>query len=135
MAGTALMHKILLKLSAAGVTVWRNNTGSGWAGRSFELRAGQHYTAKGGERVVLDARPLRAGLCEGSSDMIGFESVTITPEMVGSRIAVFGAWESKENTGRATSKQANFVDLVLNAGGIGGIVRSETEALATLKEK
>lgn len=135
MAGTALMNRIMLALSGAGATVFRNNTGSGWAGRSIALAPGQNYRARGGERVVLDARPLKAGLCEGSSDLIGFRSVTITADMVGSRIAVFAAWESKDGTGRASEKQRKFVDHVRNAGGIGAIVRSEEEALVTLKDR
>lgn len=129
------MNRIMLALSAAGATVWRNNTGTGWAGKSIALRAGERYVARGGERVVFDARPLKAGLCEGSADLIGFESVTITPEMVGSRIAVFAAWESKDGKGRASKSQSKFLDHVRNAGGIGAVVRSEGEALATIKDQ
>lgn len=81
--------------------------------------------------VVRNARPLHAGLCKGSSDIIGWMSVLITPGMVGKKTAVFLALEVKKNT-KATSEQLNFVDRVRAAGGIAGIVHSEDEAKALL---
>ncbi len=130
--GTAFMNRVLLALSAAGATVFRNNTGSGWAGKSFSLSPGQVYRARGGERVVQDARPLKAGLCTGSSDIIGLVPVTVTPAMVGSRLAVFVAVECKDGKGRATDDQAKFIAHVLAAGGAAAVAHSEAEALAAL---
>lgn len=128
--GTALMNRVLLALSSAGLSVWRNSTAVGWGGKSFSLRPGETYTAKGGERVVVDARPIKAGLCPGSSDIIGFKTVTITSDMVGRRIAVFGAWEVKSGSGRPTQEQKQFVSHVAEGGGIASVVRSPEEALA-----
>lgn len=130
--GTGLMNRVMLALSKAGATVWRNTTAAGWAGKSFTLAPGQVYTARGGERVVLDAYPIKAGLCEGSSDIIGFRSVVVTPDMIGQRVAIFGAWEVKEGAGRPTKPQKNFVGFVERAGGIAAIVRSEADALASI---
>ena len=127
--GTALMNRVMLALSEAGRSVWRNTTAVGWAGKSFTLRAGEPYRARGGERVVLDARPIKAGLCPGSSDLVGFETVTITPDMVGRRIAVFAAWEVKDGQGRLTSDQARFLAHVQAGGGIAACVRSTDDAL------
>lgn len=75
---------------------------------------------------------IRYGLCEGSSDLIGWQSIEITPEMVGRRVAVFVALECKSETGRATPEQERFVAAVNAAGGIGAIVRSADEARASL---
>lgn len=131
--GTALMNRCLIALSKAGATVWRNTVATGWAGKSFSLSPGEVYRARGGERVVLNAYPIKAGLCEGSGDIIGLKTIEITPDMVGARVAVFGSWEVKDGTGRATTKQSHFADFVTAAGGIGTIIRSEAEALESIK--
>lgn len=131
--GTALMNRCMLALSRAGATVWRNTTAAGWAGKSFTLSRGEVYRARGGERVVLDAYPINAGLCEGSGDIIGLNTIEITPDMIGMRLAVFCSWEVKDGKGRATKPQDNFAGFVTAAGGIGAIIRSEAEALETLR--
>ncbi|TJW82547.1 MAG: hypothetical protein E5V92_22115 [Mesorhizobium sp.] len=131
--GTNLMNRCLIALSKAGATVWRNTTASGWAGKSFSLSPGEVYRARGGERVVLNAYPIKAGLCTGSGDIIGAYSIVITPEMVGRRVAVFGTWEVKDGTGRPSKEQAHFAGFIADAGGIGTIIRSEAEALESIK--
>lgn len=131
--GTALMNRCLIALSKAGATVWRNTVATGWAGKSFSLSRGEVYRARGGERVVLDAYPIKAGLCLGSGDIIGLVTVIVTPDMVGRRFAVFGSWEAKDGLGRATKEQSHFAEFVTAAGGIGEIIRSEAEALETIK--
>jgi hypothetical protein len=127
--GTALMNRVMLALSEAGRSVWRNTTAVGWAGKSFMLRPGEKYTARGGERVVLEARPIKAGLCPGSSDLVGFETVTITPAMVGRNVAIFSVWEVKDGKGRLTTDQARFLAHVEAGGGIAACVRSADDAL------
>lgn len=128
-ASTAFMNRVLILLSKTGRTVWRNNTAQGWAGKSIELRPGEVYKAKGGERVVFDAFPIKAGLCKGASDIIGLESVVVTPEMVGNKLAVFGAWEVKTGSGQLTTEQKNFLQFVRAAGGIAEVVRTEQDAM------
>lgn len=128
-AATAFMNRVLLLLSSTGRTVWRNNTAQGWAGKSIELRSGDVYKARGGERVVFDAFPIKAGLCKGASDIIGLESVVVTPEMVGSKLAVFGAWEVKTGAGQLTPEQKTFLTFVRAAGGIAEVVRTEQDAM------
>ena len=93
------------------VKLWRNNTGAADAG---------------GGRLV------HFGLCIGSSDLIGWKTIVITPDMVGRKVAVFTAIEIKTATGRLTERQAEFVDRVLDAGGVAGCVRSLKEALDLL---
>lgn len=82
--------------------------------------------------VLPDAtgRPIRYGLCTGSSDLIGWTSQTITAEMVGKQVAVFTAVEVKNAKGRATSEQRAFLTAVTQAGGIAGVCRSPEEAMA-----
>ncbi len=86
---------------------------------------------------VYDARSQRwiqYGLCVGSSDLVGWKSVTITPEMVGSTVAVFVALECKSDSGTATPEQKTFVAAVQRAGGIAGIVRNVDQAKLVLRE-
>lgn len=76
---------------------------------------------------------LSFGLCVGSSDLIGFQSVTVTPEMVGQKIAVFTAIEVKTQKGKVSPAQAKFVEMVRKFGGIGAIVRSVDDVIEVLK--
>ena len=71
---------------------------------------------------------LKFGLCQGSSDLIGWTTITITPEMVGRRIAVFTAIEVKSATGRASDKQKKFINRIHDCGGIAGVARSLDDA-------
>ena len=73
-------------------------------------------------------RPVQFGLARGSADLIGMRTVTITPDMVGQRIAVFTSIELKTPQGRATPAQQNWLHMVRRAGGIAGIARSVRDA-------
>jgi hypothetical protein len=72
---------------------------------------------------------VRYGLQPGSSDLIGWRTVTITPDMVGQRIAVFTSIEVKTPTGRVKPEQQQWLDAVQAAGGIAGVARSVEDAL------
>jgi hypothetical protein len=74
------------------------------------------------------SRLVTFGLARGSADLIGWRTVTITPDMVGQQVAVFTSIEIKSPTGRLAPLQANWLDAVQNAGGIAGVARSVTEA-------
>ena len=104
-------QEIRLQLSRGPVRLWRNNTGT-----------------------LLDrnGRPVQFGLCKGSSDLIGLRSVTIGPEHVGQRLAVFAAVEVKAPRGRLTPEQEAFIAMVREMGGLAGVARSVEEAVAIL---
>jgi hypothetical protein len=69
-------------------------------------------------------RQVEAGLiAPGSSDLIGWTKVKITPDMVGQTVAVFTAVEVKKRLARkfehcGTEDQRNFILQVRKAGGI-----------------
>ena len=109
-----IQQRIRLALSRGPVRLWRNNSGA--------LRD---------QRGQL----VRYGLCQGSADLIGFRSITVTPEMVGQRIAQFAAVEVKSPTGRTTPEQEAFLRLVAEAGGVAGVVRSVDDAVALLQDR
>ena len=74
-------------------------------------------------------RPVQFGLARGSADLIGYRTVTITPEMVGQRVAIFTSLEVKTPTGRIRPEQVNWQRAVSSAGGIAAIVRSVDDAI------
>lgn len=120
MKETNIVREILKAITGIGARAFRQNTGMGWAGQATRIN---HDTV-----VVKHARPLHAGLCKGSSDIIGWTPVEITPDMVGQRVAVFTAIEVKKSS-RATQQQIRFINAVNAAGGIAGIAHSPDEAL------
>ena len=102
---------IRLALGRGDTRLWRNNTGT-------------LYDRQG--------RPVRFGLCKGSSDLIGLRSITIGPEHVGQQLAVFAALEVKSATGRPTPEQVAFIETVRDLGGLAGVVHSVSEAAVIL---
>lgn len=74
-------------------------------------------------------RPVQFGLARGSADLIGWRTVTVTPDMVGQRLAVFTSIEVKTPRGRLTPEQHNWLLAVQAAGGIAGVARSVADAL------
>lgn len=119
-----LPKEIMIAVSESpDARLFRNNVGTGWQGKPR-----WHH----GELVLQNPRPLHAGLVVGSSDLIGWQTVTVTPEMVGSRLAVFSAVEVKTGAGRLTTEQRAFIAAVQRAGGFAGEARSVADALAVL---
>lgn len=110
-----LLNRIRLNASRQGARLFRNNVGQGWVGRLVHKAAG---------RVVLEnARPLHAGLCTGSSDLIGWTPVVVTADMIGQTLAVFTAVEAKTGRVQVTDDQRRFLAAVEKAGGIARVDR------------
>lgn len=131
MTESSNLHRaIMLACGQGAARLFRNNTGMGWAGNMQRL--------DGGAVLVQNARPLHAGLCEGSSDLIGWRTIKVTPDMVGRVLAVFAAIEAKTGRGRLTDAQARFIEAVIRAGGIAGMATTVQDAqylLGTGNEK
>ncbi len=73
------------------------------------------------------------GLARGSADLIGWRTVTVTPEMVGQRIAVFTSLEIKTPSGRLSPAQTHWLHAVRSAGGIAGVARSVADAVVIVQ--
>ena len=101
----ALLRKIMLSLSEHGVRLFRNNCG-----------------------MLKDERGnfIRYGVCNpGGSDLIGWTSIVVTPEMFGKRVAIFTAIEAKMGDTQTTPEQQSFIAAVNLAGGVAVIAREE----------
>lgn len=123
---TNLVRKIMLQLGKnQNIRIFRNNSGAAWIGASKKFTQPQTVNVKSGDVLVQQARFFEAGLCPGSSDLIGLQSVKITPEMVGTEVAVFVAIEVKLPSGRVQQNQINFLEMVKKLGGRGIICRDE----------
>lgn len=133
---TDLVRRIMLCLGKfPGVRVFRNNTGTAWQGSGvLNVQRSMQVNVQKGDVILKQGRIVHFGLCKGSSDVIGFHSVTVTPEMVGKTVAIFLAPEIKTPTGRATPEQKNFIAQVNAFGGIGFVARSEEEAAELFKK-
>jgi len=123
---TNLVRRIMLELGKnPKIRVFRNNIGKCWIGASKSFTRPQTVNVKAGDVLIQDARYFDAGLCVGSSDLIGLKAVKITPEMVGTEIACFVAVEVKLPSGRVQQNQINFLEMVNKLGGKGIICRDE----------
>jgi hypothetical protein len=122
-------QQILLAHGSGTTRLWRNNVGTGWAGQATKVTPGNRQAIaaalRPGDVVIRQGRPLHAGLCKGSSDLIGYRQID--------GIAQFVALEVKSATGRATKEQDQFIDHIQAAGGLAGIARSVDDAAAILQ--
>ena len=114
MSEQSIQQHIRLACSTGDTRLFRNNTGT--------LRD-QH------------GRPVQFGLCKGSADLIGYRTITITPEMVGQQVAVFLSIEVKTPTGRIRPEQQQWLETIQAAGGIAGVARSVEDALRIVTEQ
>jgi hypothetical protein len=112
---TVIQQRIRLALGQVpGLRLFRNNCGS-----LPDPRTGRLVTF---------------GLAKGSADLVGWRTVTVTPDMVGKQIAMFVSMEIKTSTGRLSPPQRHWLQAVRADGGIAGVVRSEADAAALVSD-
>lgn len=127
MSEADITNPILKEASRMGARLFRQNVALAWVGKQIKRTP---------TTITLEnPRPLHAGLCKGSSDVIGWTPVLVTPEMVGSTLAVFTAIEVKAGRVPVTDEQRKFVAAVVEAGGIARVVRSVAEAVSALRRE
>ena len=119
-----IQQRILLACGSGTTRLWRNNVGTGWAGQATQIRRRGMLAVEPGDVLVRNARPLHAGLCTGSSDLIGYRQID--------GVAQFVAIEVKSERGRPSPQQVQFLDHIQGAGGCAGIARSVDEASTLL---
>lgn len=111
-AESTIQARLRLFAQRLGVFLFRNNVG-------------QYRTENGAV--------IRYGVCNpGGSDLIGWTEHMVTPLDVGRKVAVFTAIETKNERGRVTAAQINFLSQVKRAGGIAGVCRNDDDAARLL---
>ena len=101
-----IMRLIQAEATNDGHRLFRNNVAKAWVG----IYAGR--TADG-TVTLKNARPLHAGLCVGSSDLIGFTAT-----------GRFLAVECKSAIGRPSPEQINFIATARRFGCLAGLAKS-----------
>ena len=124
---TEITDGVLLAASRSGARLFRQNTGMGWVGKIVN-RTKAAITLK-------NPRPLHAGLCEGSSDIIGITPTVITQAMVGQTVGVFTAVEVKAGQDRLSKPQERFLHMIAVLGGLALTARSSKDYEAISPKK
>ena len=74
---------------------------------------------KGGGYLVKKGFPIKnISLWKGSSDMIGWKTVTVTEDMVGKKVAIFQSIEIKTKNDRLRKEQKIWNKVAEKAGGL-----------------
>lgn len=101
---------------------FRVNVGTAWASNDIVKLAD-------GSLLLRNPRPFSTGVPAGFHDVFGAVEMTITPDMVGNKVAVFTTIECKSSKGKAREKQERFAETVADMGGRTGFARSVEQAL------
>jgi hypothetical protein len=115
-----VQSRVRLAAPAYNMRLWRNNVGSLLDERGVPVRYGLANESPAMNREFK------------SSDLIGSTTRIVTPEMVGTQVAVFTALECKPSdwaysgTAREVA-QRRFMDLVVADGGIARFISSEKD--------
>lgn len=123
------------KLSNGRVRLFRNTVGQG-----LMITHKHSFTAQAIITKVIDlvrslgghAQRIRFGLAVGSGDLMGYQTVTITPEMVGRQVAVILSCEVKTEKGAIREEQFRWAAHINSVGGRAIIARSLEAARAEL---
>ena len=131
MAEIDLMRRLMKHATRLGARLFRQQVGQGWVGKSTQFKYPGTINVEPGDVLIKKARPFHAGV-PGMSDTGGWAPVVITPEMVGSTLAVVLQAEIKENA-RPTKEQIAWIEAVRAAGGRAGIARNEEDLEAIIR--
>lgn len=100
-----------------GTILFRANVGAAWSGDKIEK-------LPDGAIKIHKPRRFRSGLPTGFPDLFGLQTIEVTSDMIGQRIAIFTAFEVKTQTGRVRPEQQHMIECLGTAGARAGIVRS-----------
>lgn len=116
---TALTNQIRAATSKLGARLFNTHVGKFWAGRMVG-------SLPNGDTILRNARIVNVGV-KGQSDLNGWIPVVVTPEMVGTTVAIRVEIEVK-TTDRPSPEQIAWIEAVKKSGGRAGIARTAAEA-------
>lgn len=87
---------------------------------------GKAFNAPGNKIILENPRKIRYGV-DGAGDRLGWHEITVTPDMVGQKIAVFTSIEDKSATDRIGYNQLIFMLNVIKGGGIAKVYKELEE--------
>jgi hypothetical protein len=102
--------------------LFRNTVGQAWAGKVVR------HDPQSRMLTLADAYRVTFGLFPGSSDLVGWTSLTVEPAMVGTKVALFTSGEVKTERGRFEPGQREWLEAITAAGGLAAVLRSEDDA-------
>lgn len=124
---------LMLEASRLGARLYRRNIGQGWIGDAYVAKGGEQVRLSKGDVVIRSARPFHNGI-KGQSDLWGWRTVTVTPDMVGRKIAQHIEVEDKGDGDKESPEQASWGVAVTASGGLYGVAR-EVEDMRRLLAK
>ena len=110
-----IQREVQIAASQRGARLFRNNVG--------------RFRSMHSERVIA------CGLARGSADLVGWRTITITPDMVGKKIAQFLSVEVKQPGKKEKEHQASWRKAVNLGVGCAGVARSVGDLLKILERK
>ena len=110
----SVIRRVLKGLNPDTQRLFRFNAGKAWTGETVDF--------KSGFLVLRNPRRFH-GAPEGFPDLAGWETITVTQEMVGQKIAVFRGVEVKA-TGTLSAAQRKFKSVLERMGGIFEVAKS-----------
>ena len=105
--------------------VFRNHVGKGVTGRIIRGKSP-------GEWHVTNGRMTTFGLGPDTPDLVGWETITVTPAMVGQKIATIFFVEVKDLKGALSPGQRTFIEFARGMGCKVVVARSAEEAVAQI---
>lgn len=117
-SANTLTNRRLIQASKEKRILFRNHRGKAWQGKS-------RYVKDKNTVFIENPRFCEFGLFPGAGDLIGWQQVTITPEMVGQTVAIFVSEEIKSVNDKMSKEQERWKDIVIKNGGIAVTVKEE----------
>lgn len=127
-----IQSQIRIAISQNKSRSFRINVGVAWTGNKIK-------TNSDGSKTIYDPRPFatfgsvdETKKLKGFSDLFVITPTVITPDMVGKKIAIIGFVEVKDDTGKPSDEQLDFIEQMQNLGARAGVARSVDDAVNIL---
>lgn len=121
MSEGAVLRTLLLYASELGAKLFRNSRGV------------ERVAQKDCKSCQRFGRVVSYGLANGAPDLVGWISVVVTPDMVGTTVALFVGIEAKRQLGGVVSEaQQRFLDALRRDGAVQGVARGAEDMAAII---